>query len=448
MSRTPSKAADLTKLVAVVVAGVLLASVGFWYVSGRGGGSGAVDGQVVYQGEDTYSVQLGPGGWFVHSDDEGGYVMEHADGGRSWQLDSYRRPEAIASDGRSVSVLGGDVTVVGDGTEVEATASDLLVAHGDRSLRPGETGEVVGLSERHVAVTSCLSADGQVGIGDSGGQLLVSGVDLDDGRVSWTHDPEVACDADLATLYPTALPEQRYALLTPSDDRTEAIDLDTGKVAKAWRDAPRGRVVVGGDVAVHRAGDEVTATSLRSGKRIAQVSCAGARLDTPGDSGGRLAPDATPLVRCGDSVRLFDGTDFVAVDAPPVDKSQEVHDGRSVVHDRYLLRRDGERVTITDALSGKEVGSVEVPDGMRISTNEPRGRLIIFFTSRDKRFSDQIYASQRVVDARTATMVATTDDKMAPGAEASADGYAVLSKRTERRRNRPARQYVWVVGVR
>lgn len=447
MTRTPSKTADLTRLVAVVVVGALLAGAGLWFFTSRGGG--AVDGRVYYQGDDTYSVQLGPGGWFVHSDDEGGYLVEHAQEGGAWQLEGSGRPEALTSDGRSVSALGGDVTISGDGTRVQALAADLLVAHGDKTLRAGESAEVIGLSEEHVAVVSCLSPDGAARLDEEGtdGQLVVSGVALDDGAVTWSHDPGVACDADLAALYPTALPEQRYVLLTPRTDRTEALDLDTGRIARNWQDSPRGRVVVREDIAVHRSGDEVTATSLRSGREVARVSCPGARLDTPGDSGGRLSADATPLVRCGDSVRLLDESGFVTVEAPPVGESQEVPDGRSVVHDRYLLRRDGDRVTITDALSGTGVGSVEVPDGMRIATNEPRGRLVVFYRTREAVFGDKLSSSQRVVDARTATTVAAGDG-MAPGAQASPDGYAVLSKRTERRRSRAARQYVWVVGVR
>ncbi|UTT65504.1 hypothetical protein NMQ01_12425 [Janibacter sp. CX7] len=448
MSRTPSKVGDLTRLVAVVVAAAVLLGFGLVLFSRLGGG-GSVDGKVRYSTSDhAYGIHLGPHGWFSYTDDDGDWVQQATTGDR-WRSEGFYGDGALTSDGTSVSTLGGDVRIEREGRQLEARGADLLVAHGDRSLRPGEEAQLVGMSTRHAAVVSCMSPGGEARLGEEvdGGRLVVSGVALEDASVTWSHDTEVGCDADLATLYPEGLPEQRYVLLTPDEETTLALDLDTGTVARTWRDAPRGRVIVREDVAVSREGDEVRALSLHSGDEVARTSCPGARLDTPGDWGGRLAAEATPLVRCGSSVRLLDGDRFVTVDAPPVEESQQVADGRSVVHDRFEISRAGDTLTFRDALADEVVGDVEVPDGFRISTNDLRGRLVVFYRPADKIFGDDTDTEFRIVDTRTPTLVATTGDGLSPGAEVSTDGFAVLTERVERRRSRSSRTYAWVVGV-
>ena len=450
---TPSKAADATKLTLAVLAA--LAIVAFLVgvvLPGAIGGGGSVDGRVhYYTSERSHSVRIGPNGWFTYGDEDGEWV-EHAPTGERWGGSRFYGDGTLTSDGALVSTLGGDVRVERADGEVEARATDLLVAHGDKAARPGDEAEIVGMSTRHVAVVSCMSPGGGARLGEdvTGGRLVVSGVALEDASVAWSHDTEVGCDVDLATLYPGGLPEQRYALITPDEETTQALDLDTGKVARTWQDAPRGRVLVREDEAIHRAGDVVTVTSLRSGEELARTSCPGARLDNPGDSGGRLAAEATPVVRCDDGVRLLDGDRVVTVDVPPVERSQEVPDGRSVVHDRFEISRDGDTLTLRDALEDEVVGDVEVPEGYRIATNDPRGRLIVFFLPTDKLFSDAAESSFRIVDTRTAELVAETDDGLSPGADVSPDGFAVLQEYQERRGgrySRPSRSHAWVVGV-
>lgn len=440
------RAGALLKMGSSVLVGTLLAAAVGWYLVVRPGDG--VEGQVYYEGDDSSSMILGPGGWFSHSDGDGGTVVEHVSDGRSWPGPRFGRVEALTSEGTAVSMVGGAVQIVGEGGETVVEPEDVLAAHGDKSLQPGESAQVVGLSETHVVVASCLSQDGEARLTSSegGGTLVLSGIALEDGSVVWSHDPEADCAADLTTLYPTQLPEQEYVLLTPSEEETQALDLDTGEIAQTWEQAPRGRVVVQGDLALHRSGDEVTVTSLRSGKSVADVSCPGARLDNPGDTGGRLATEATPLVRCDTSVRLFDGTSFVEVDASPVGETQQVPDGESVVHDRFVIERDGQRLTFTDGLSDKEIGQVDVPVDFRISTNDLRGRLVVFFESGDNWRTGSPRTEFRIVDGSAAELVAETDNDLAPGAEVSPDGYAVLSERVERR-NQPTRNRVWVVGV-
>lgn len=453
MSSTPSKTADITKLVlALLAAGVVVLLVVAFLLRGGFSGSSGIDGRVHYFTKDrSYSLDIGPNGWFAYGDDDGDWV-EHAPTGERWEQGSAFGSAVLTSEGAVVTTLGGDVRVERESGLAEARATDLLVAHGDKEVRPGGEAEVIGLSARHVAVISCMSTGDEARLGEDvpGGRIVVSGVALEDASVTWSHDTEVGCDTDLATLYPHGLPEQRYVLITPDEQTTQALDLDTGKITRTWPDAPRGRVLVRDDEAIHRQGDEVTVTSLRSGKDVARTSCRGARLDNPGDSGGRLAAEATPLVRCGDSVRLLDGDRFVTVDAPPVDKSQQVPDGGSVVHDRFEISRDGDTLTLRDALVDQVVGGVEVPDGYRIATNDPRGRLIVFFRPADKLFSDAAESSFRIVDSRTAQLVAETDDDLSPGADVSTDGFAVLREYQERtggRYSRSSRSYAWLVGV-
>lgn len=445
MSATRSRSRDITRFVVMIVAVVLVAALGVWWVLGRSGG---VDGRIHYTGDQPYGMTIGPNGWYAYGEDGDDWVV-HAPTGQRWGGDRLYGSPVLTSDGTAVSTLGGDVRIARESGLVEAEGTDLLAALGDKRLRAGDEAEVVGLSTRHAAVVTCMSPAGEARLGKEvdGGRLVVSGVALDDGAVDWSHDTEAGCDTRLATLYPHGLPEQEYVLLTLSEDRTEALDLDSGEVAQSWRDAPRGRVLVRGDEAVHRDGDEVTVTSLRTGKEIATTSCPGARLDNPGDSGGRLAAEATPLVRCGDSVRLLGDDGFVTVDAPPVEESQEVPDGGSVVHDRFEISRAGDVLTLRDALADTEVGTVEVEDGYRIATNDLRGRLIVFFQPADKLLSDAAESSFRIVDTRTAELIAKTDDDLSPGAEVSTDGFAILSEYQERRRARPSRSLAWLVGV-
>ena len=447
MSTTPRKGADLAKLVATLVVATLAATLGGWWLL-TGTGAGGVDGRVFYTGDRPTSMTIGPNGWFAYADDDGEWV-EHAPTGERWGGERLYGAPVLTSDGAAVSTLGPDVRVARASGVVVTEGSDLLVAHGDKELQPGDEVEVIGLSARHAAVVSCLSPAGEARLGKDvpGGRLVVSGIALADGHVAWSHDTEVGCATRLATLYPHGLPEQRHVLITPTEETTQALDLDTGTIARTWKQAPRGRVIVRQDEAVHRTGDTVTVTSLRSGKELARTSCPGARLDGIGESGGRLAAEGTPLVRCGDGVRLLGDDGFVTVDSPPVGESQEVPDGRSVVFDRFLISRSGDSLTLRDALADKEIGTIEVPDGYRISTNDLRGRLIGFYRPADKLLSDAAESTHILVDTRTAELVATTDDDLSPGAEVSTDGYAILGEYVERRRNRPPRSHAWLVGV-
>lgn len=444
------------QVIGVVGLAVLVTCGAIWWVVSRDGNTAQrsvnIDGEVMWTSENDY-VTLGPGGWIVHDDSPSGRaVVRHVPTGRSWTTDASTSWLTPTGDGRVVELLGEEIRILGEGTERTARGHDIRVAHGDKRLMSGDDLEVVGVSGEHVAVVTCMSPrGGRLGEAVDGGTLVVAGVRLDDAEVTWARDTGAACDTDVAALYDAAQPAQRYALLHPAEDVTEALDLDTGEVADRWEQAPTGRVVVQGQRAMHRDGDQVTVTDLGTGAEVAQVSCPGARLGNPGSSGGLLSEEGTMLVRCGASVRLLDGSRFVTVDAPTVGEDQLVPDGQTVAHDRLLLTRDGGELVVRDALDDVELGRVDVPADLQIATNEPRGRLIAFYRTEEESFGDQLKTEVRILDTRRGTLVASTDRELAPGVEVSPDGYALLTSTYRPRSNRSLRgssDAAWVVGVR
>lgn len=414
---------------------------------------------VVWSGESRF-VTMGPGGWFSTSPKgDADVLMVHGLTGRQWSMPSFDSPDAITSDGRAISLLGGDVTIISeDGTRVEASARDLLVAFGDRRLVAGEDAVFVALSDEHVVVATCLSTDGaRLDEEAPGGRTVVAAVGLDDGRVAWTHDTEVGCEVDVAGFRSMAQPEQRYVAIHPSETRTDVLDLATGATVAKLTDRTTGRVVVQGERAMRRDGDTVEVTSLRTGRTVATTTCPGARLGNPGDTQGRLSEDGVLSVECGDSVRLLDGSTFVTVDAPPVGKDQQVPDGGSVSHDRLVLTRTGDTLTVRDALTERDLGTVEVPEGMRIATNEPRGRALVFYESKESSWftGNRLRTKVQVLDTRTGELVVSTDRGLSPGSSVSPDGFVAMSasvdsRSTTSRRSRYREDSVhsWVVSVR
>lgn len=461
-SRSVGTAVGVVVTVAVAIGGLFLTGVlgpsraeqaaGVQDPTGDGDAVG-----VVWSGESRF-VRMGPGGWFSTSPKgDDATVMIHGPSGRSWTLPSFRSVDAITSDGRAVSLLGGEVSIMSaDGTSVSATPRDLLVAHGDRQLSAGEDASFVALSTEHVVVATCLAPDpGRLNRDVPGGLTVLAAVGLDDGEVAWTYDTQVGCDADVEGHRSLAQPEQSYTAIHPSEERTDVLDLATGEVVESWRDRTTGRVVVQGERAMRRDGDTVEVTSLRTGRRVATTTCPGARLGNPGDTAGRLSEEGVLAVECGDSVRLLDGSTFVTVDAPPVGEDQQVPDGGSVSHDRLVIRRDGDTLTVRDGLDDRDLGTVEVPEGMRIATNEPRGRALVFYETKESSWwsGDGLETRVRVLDTRTGELVVTTDRGLTPGSEATPDGFVSMSasddgRRTSRRGGRAESVHSWVVAVR
>nr|WP_257907520.1 hypothetical protein [Janibacter limosus] len=163
MSTTPRKGADPAKLVATLVVATLAATLGGWWLL-TGTGAGGVDGRVFYTGDRPTSMTIGPNGWFAYADDDGEWV-EHAPTGERWGGERLYGAPVLTSDGAAVSTLGPDVRVARASGVVVTEGSDLLVAHGDKELQPGDEVEVIGLSARHAAVVSCLSPAGEARLG-------------------------------------------------------------------------------------------------------------------------------------------------------------------------------------------------------------------------------------------------------------------------------------------
>ena len=135
MSSTPSKTADITKLVlALLAAGVVVLLVVAFLLRGGFSGSSGIDGRVHYFTKDrSYSLSIGPNGWFAYGDEDGDWV-EHAPTGERWEQGSAFGSAVLTSEGAVVTTLGGDVRVERESGLAEARATDLLVAHGDKAV--------------------------------------------------------------------------------------------------------------------------------------------------------------------------------------------------------------------------------------------------------------------------------------------------------------------------
>lgn len=439
---------------AVAIVAVVALVLGVLWLSSRDGGlRGLVGGEpVTVSGEILYAspelaTQLGPGGWFQHPDDEGRDVIHQARTGDSWTVEDLAADGEITPDGRAVQVADGEVLVHDARGTDRATGADIVEAHGDDELWPGTDGLLVGVSEEHVAVLTCL-APTPTSLREDGGPgsgLVLAGVRLDDADVSWTRALDVPCGPEdgLDLPYPSTLPAQRYTLVE-TGERTSAIDLDTGEVAHRWS-LPRRDLAAWGErvlAPTTAEGGEVRLVDLADGRSVATATCPGARVGDPGDVSGQLATSSTPFVTCDDTVLVWDGEDFVDVQAPPVDREGVLRDGEQVAQGRVLLRRVGESVEISDALTGDEAGTVPVPSDHILARYGPVGRLLLFVRhDPDGPGGESPYV---VVDSRSAEVVATTDGgSLRSGAATTPEGEIMLRALDDEDGDQ-----TWVAGVR
>ncbi len=460
-----------TLLLAVVVAGT--AGLFFWNRSGPERAARVAEVEdltspddpagILWEGAAT-SLTMGPGGWFSVStrDDEGAAVI-NARTGERWEPGRFASiPDAMTSDGRTIDESLGDLEVAGPSGGQTTESVDILAAFGDRSLKAGEELRVVGLSTEHVAVTTCL-APSPARLDDEvpGGRQVLAGIRLDSGAVTWTKDLRMGCGEEATLPMRHALPEGSHLPVVTPDDRTEIVAIDTGRTALRLAGAPRGRVIVQAERVIHREGDEVTVHDLTTKKVVVRTRCEGARLSYPGDSSGRLAPQGVAEVRCGGSTRLLADDRFVEVGAPPVGEDQRVPDGQTRVHDRLVMRREGDTLHLRDALTDKALGSIEVPAHFRVGTSAPRGHAVIFFDTRDDDggWSDTddrtLDTEVRVVDTRTGRLVVRTAQRMDPGTEVTPEGFvglqvrlaAVDARPASGEAGRPESSWAWVVAT-
>src|SRR5699024_6288554 len=142
----------------------------------------------------------------------------------------------------------------------------------------------------------------------------------------------------------------------------------------------RDSVVLQDGLALHRSGSSVVeVVDLETGDVLAETECPDVGMMSPGPM-ANLSTEAVLAIECGDAeARLYDraAQEFTTVSAPPLTEGRLIPDGASRAYDMYILSRDGETVTITDALSGTEIGSFVAPEGMEIQTNLLRGLVMV-----------------------------------------------------------------------
>lgn len=381
-----------------------------------------VEGQVLWDSEDS-AVQLGPAGWITHPGDGGDYVARNVRTGESWTIGELSSRREITPDGVVVQPDGGRILVQREGSTHTTTTTRILEEFGDDRLWPGTNSQLVGVSERHVAVLTCL-APKPSGLLDEveGGHAVLAGVDLQDASVDWTGDTGAGCGVDVAQVgYPSTLPAQRYLLLEPAEEQVMAVDLDTGSVAQRWSGAKRYWFAVQGEHVLETDGQgTATWSSLRTGKQIAEVSCPLMSIGGPGDTSRQLSPEATPFVECRDSVQTVAEGGFTEIATPPFPEGEPISDGDEVAVGHMVLRREGAVVHLSDGLTGEAIGDLDVPEGFEIAAYGPVGRLLTFVDVAEG--GDRNTIDYRVFDTTTADLVLAAGPGMSTGADLSPDG--------------------------
>ncbi|NYF98202.1 hypothetical protein [Janibacter cremeus] len=397
-----------------------------------------VEGRVLWSAK-TMSATLGPDGWYVDSGEDTAKVLRHASTGEAHDTGSFADADRILEDGR---YLDGGLPLVVRSREGETLAEIPDGALGS-DLNSIDV-QLVATSDTTVVLRACPDADAVA---------VVAGFRLDDGGQTWSHQVEGGCASEGLRPVPQTLGEQSHVIIRSGETAARVLSIDDGTEVTAWQDAPYGSITLQDDRIMRQTGQTAVVTDLGTGDRVARTECADAATMNPGGS-EVLATEGTLALTCGDSVHLFDsgGGRFVEVHAPAVGPDQLVPDGGSVVHDRYLLARDGASVTITEALSDEEIGGVDVPADFRISTNDPRGRLLVMFRTED---NDDLDTSIRIFDLPSGDELMSESRKLSPGAVVAPDGYAMVTAYGQEEANQFQRMKVtrapsdgaWLVGI-
>lgn len=429
-SRRPLKSVitivGVLALVAMFAAGVVsFLPGGFDRLTSRTA-SPEVAGEILWDSDDL-AVQLGPAGWLTHPGEGGDYEVRNVRTGESWTVGDLDSGRVLTADGVVVQDVEGRVVIQRDGATVSAKGQDIVDAVGDADLWPGKGIDPVGVSAEHVAVLTCLaSTPSRLSDEVEGGRQILAGIDLADASVSWTHDTGVACGPGVTpAYYPKTLPAQDYVLIETAEDARHAVDLDTGKVARRWTDTRRRELTVHGDHVLEPAGqDAVAYRSLATGKVAVTVECERARAGDPQHISRQLAPEVTPFVECRDSVRLIDDGEVVDTHAGPADGASGTVGSQPVAVGRTVMQRTSQGVELTDGLTGKSVGTIDVPEDFEIAGYGPVGRLIAFVDVTEG--SGRNTVDYRVFDATTADLVLSAGPGMGTGADVSPDGLVLV----------------------
>lgn len=385
-----------------------------------------VSGNIVWDSEDV-AIQLGPNGWLTHPGDGGDYVARNVRTGESWTIGDLASQMSISQDGVVVQPDEAKVLVQREGSTSTRTTKEIADEFGDDDLWGGENVEVVAMGEEQVVAMTCLApSPARLHEEVEGGSAVLAGLSLDDAAINWVRDIGLECGPGALQLgKPRTMPAQQYALVEVDEDHQVVVDVATGESVLERSGSPRRDIVISGDKALVREGDETVAwRSLRTGKEITRVECPGASPGRPDEISQQLAPEVTPFVTCRDSVQVVQDDAFVEIDAPPAVTGEALPEGREVAHGRHLLTREGGKVTLRDALQDKEIGVLDVPEDLALGAFGPVGRLITFveFDTGGERSRGTYVA----FDSRTGDLVVRTNGVMRSGADVSPDGVILV----------------------
>lgn len=422
----------MLKVVGVLVlVGMFCAGVLSFVPGGLGGIFGGddppeVEGNVVWDSEDL-AIQLGPNGWLTHPGGGGDYVAHNVRTGESWTIGDLASQMSISQDGVVVQPDEAKVLVQREGSTSTRTTKEIADEFGDDDLWGGENVEVVAMGEEQVVVMTCLApSPARLHEEVEGGSAVLAGLSLDDAAINWVRDIGLECGPGALQLgKPRTMPAQQYALVEVDEDHQVVVDVATGESALERSGSPRRDIVISGDKALVREGDETVAwRSLRTGKELTRVECPGASPGRPDEITQQLAPEVTPFVTCSDSVHVVRDDAFVEIDAPPAQTGEPLPDGQEVALGRYLLERDGDKVTLRDGLQDTEIGVLDVPEDLSLGAFGPVGRLITFveFDTGGERPRGTYLA----FDIRTGDLVVRTNGVMRSGADVSPDGVILV----------------------
>ena len=421
----------------------------------------SADGAVLLH--EAHRVELGSNGWVAAQQDANGWfwgddtevVLRNLVTGAETNIGGAPSLEHILPTGGYLSDVGGIGIHEPSGEEV-AFIDPPMIGEGVEGLEGLQAGfpEIAGVSDEVVAVLVCYSPEMELLSSEvEGGHAVMAGFRLSDGGRVWARDTGAGCTGQ--AMYRPPVPELGALkhVVTYASDRAAVTRLDDGAVTATWEDTPRDSVVVQDGLALHRIGDSrVEAVDLATGDAVAATECPDAGLMSPGPV-PNLSPEAVLAVECGDQeVRLYDrdAQAFTLVPAPPLGEDRTIPDGESRAYDRYVLHRSGETLTITDALSGEEIGSVAVPEEMAIQNNAPRGRVLLLYVRTDE---DDVEYRMMAVDLRTAEPILTEAEGVGPDWQVDPTGYALVSSSDFYRKGGRSssgtvhRVESWVVGV-
>ncbi|EWS82466.1 hypothetical protein BF93_11945 [Brachybacterium phenoliresistens] len=410
-----------------------------------------------------HPVQLGPDGWVAVEQDAGGWfwdrdtevVMRSLVTGAETNLGRDPQVAYILPSGGYLSGLGGTTIRTPSGEEV-ASIDPETIGEGVEGLEELQAGfpELAAVSDEVVAVLVCYAPEAELLTSDAaGGHAVMAGFRLSDGRRVWARDTGAGCTGREMYCPPVSELGAVEHVVTYADDQATVTRVDDGTVAATWEDTPKDSVVVQDGLALHRIGNSVVeAVDLATGEVLAATECPDVGLMSPGPV-PNLSPEAMLAIECGEQeVRLYDrdAREFTPVPAPPLGEDRTIPDGESRAHDRYILQRTGETVTITDALSGSEIGSFAAPEEMAVQTNAPRGRVMLMYLVTDE---DDVQYRMIAADLRTAQPLLTDSRKMGLTWQVDPTGFAMVSSgdfyRTGGRYSSEEEYRVesWVVGV-